>query len=74
MLLPPVDVRLSGKEKGNRRKTCCHDLEPVPGGMIGLVIGPRLASAGIHRDPVYRNLGGGRVGKQRFRSCHRLCR
>jgi len=60
---------LSGKEKGNRRKTCCHDLEPVPGGMIGLVIGPRLASAEIYRDPA-----GGRVGKQRFRSCHRLSR
>jgi hypothetical protein len=60
---------LSRKEKSNRRKTCCHDLEPVPGGMIGLVIEPRLAFREIYKD-----LGGGRVGKQRFRSCHRLCR
>jgi hypothetical protein len=46
-------------------------------GVLGLVIGPRLASAEIYRDPVYRDRdyrsrGGGRVGKQRFRSCHRL--
>jgi len=63
-----------GKEKSNRRKTCCHDLDTVPGGMIGLVIGPRLASAEIYRDLPYRDPGGGRVGKQRFRSCLRLCR